>query len=65
MKIKTYEDLAKINTLIEPLQKKLNTKQKALVTAKKKVAKVEDDILNLEAEIEAVLNERSDYATER
>ena len=64
MKIKTYEDLAKINTLIEPLQKKLNTKQKALVTAKKKVAKVEDDILNLEAEIEAVLNERSDYATE-
>jgi predicted nucleic acid-binding Zn-ribbon protein len=59
MKIKTYEDLAKVNAFIEPMQKKLNAKQKALVSAKKKVAKIEEDILNIEAEIEAVLNENN------
>jgi len=64
MKIKNYEDLEKVNTLIEPLIKKLQKKQKALATAKKNVAKVEDDILNLEAEIEAILNEKNDYATD-
>jgi peptidoglycan hydrolase CwlO-like protein len=60
MKIKSYEDLARVNALIEPLTKKLQKKQKALATAKKNVAKVEEDILNLEAEIEAILNKSNE-----
>ena len=65
MKIKTYDDLNKLNLEIEPLQKKLTAKKKALNLAVKKVAKIEEEILKFEQDIEAVLNERSDYATER
>ena len=64
MKIKTYDDLNKLNLEIEPLQKKLTAKKKALNLAVKKVAKIEEEILKFEQDIEAVLNERSDYATE-
>jgi len=57
MKIKTFDDLATLNAEIEPIQKKLTAKKKALAMALKKVAKIEDEILKFEQDIENVLND--------
>ena len=61
MKIKTYDELNKLNETLTPIQKKISTKQKALLLAKKKVDKLENEILELEAEIEKVLNGEEEY----
>jgi len=61
MKIKTYDELNKLNETLMPIQKKISTKQKALLLAQKKVSKLENEILELEAEIERVLDGEEEY----